>query len=166
MPDADLVCLELDKQRSDRIGENMARLRLSANIVLGDARQPDTWWTGQLFDRILLDAPCSATGIISRHPDIKLLRKAADVDKLAHQQRTLLESLWPLLKRNGILVYSTCSILPEENSRLIHVFLSQTPGASELTIEADWGMQTQHGRQLFPVKHRHDGFYYARLHKN
>jgi len=166
MPDIDLVSLELDAQRSDRIRENMTRLGLSANIVLGDARQPDNWWTGQQFDRILLDAPCSATGIISRHPDIKLLRKESDIDKLALQQLTLLVSLWPLLKRDGILVYSTCSILPEENSQPIHNFLSQTPDASELSIEANWGLKTEHGRQLFPVKHGHDGFYYARLHKN
>lgn len=165
MPDIDLVSLELDAQRINRISENMARLGLSADIVLGDAQQPDKWWNGKQFDRILLDAPCSATGIIRRHPDIKLLRKESDIDKLALQQLALLESLWPLLKRDGLLVYSTCSILPEENYRPIHIFLSQTPDASELSIEANWGLRTEHGRQLFPVKHGHDGFYYARLHK-
>lgn len=166
MPDIDLVSLELDEQRINRMDDNMVRLGLSPNIVLGDARQPDKWWTGKQFDRILLDAPCSATGIIRRHPDIKLLRKESDIDKLALQQLTLLESLWPLLKRDGILVYSTCSILPEENYQPIHIFLSQTPDASELSIEANWGLKTQHGRQIFPIKHGHDGFYYARLHKN
>jgi len=161
-----LVCLELDEQRSKRIAENMVRLGLSANVIVGDAEQPDTWWTGQPFDRILVDAPCSATGIIRRHPDIKLLRRESDIDKLALQQLTLLESLWPLLKRDGILVYSTCSILPQENDGPIQIFLSHTPDASELSIESDWGLKTRHGRQLFPVAHGHDGFYYARLHKN
>jgi 16S rRNA (cytosine967-C5)-methyltransferase len=166
MPDIRLVSLELDKQRSNRINDNMARLGLSANTVVGDARQPESWWNGQQYDRILLDAPCSATGIIRRHPDIKLLRRESDIDKLALQQLTLLESLWPLLKRDGMLVYSTCSILSEENDGPIQNFLTQTPDATGLSIKSDWGLKTKHGCQLFPVKHGHDGFYYARLHKS
>jgi 16S rRNA (cytosine967-C5)-methyltransferase len=166
MPEVDLVSLEVDEQRSQLIGDNMARLGLRASILVGDARQPKSWWSGRLFDRILLDAPCSATGIIRRHPDIKLLRRESDIDKLAHQQLTLLESLWPLLKRDGILVYSTCSILPEENDGPIRDFLNQTPDATELPIESKWGQKTGLGRQLFPATNAHDGFYYARLHKN
>ncbi len=168
MPDVSLICLELDSRRIHRIQENLTRLGLATNaeIILGDASQPDDWWNGDHFDRILLDAPCSATGIIRRHPDIKMLRKESDIDKLAQQQLLLLKSLWPLLKKDGILVYSTCSILPEENDIPVHIFLSQTTDASELTFNADWGVKTEHGRQLFPREQGHDGFFYARLRKN
>lgn len=163
MPGIDLVSIDSDDQRALRIKDNMDRLGVSATIITADALQPEKWWSGEQFDRILLDAPCSATGIIRRHPDIKLLRKESDIDKLASQQTALLESLWPLLKRNGILVYSTCSILIEENYKPIQSFLSRTPDAKELTIDAEWGMAVELGRQLFPVMNAHDGFFYARL---
>lgn len=161
----ELLCLEIDALRLGKISENLQRLGLSAKIIHGDARTPGGWWNGQQFDRILLDAPCTATGIIRRHPDIKLLRKPSDVDKLAGQQSALLSSVWPLLKKDGLLVYSTCSILPQENHLTVAGFLDHTPDASELQLDEKWGIRMPVGRQLLPVTNAHDGFYYARLQK-
>ena len=164
--DLDLLCLDIDDQRLAMISENLQRLQLFAQVAPGDARFPDQWWSGRLFDRILLDAPCTATGIIRRHPDIKLLRKPSDIDKLVDQQSALLASVWPLLKKDGLLVYSTCSILPQENHLTVRGFLSQTTDATELPLDEPWGIEMPVGRQLLPVANGHDGFYYARLRKN
>jgi len=164
-PGIDLLSLEIDPKRSLRIVENAKRLGLAAQVVQGDALTPQRWWSGQQFDRILLDAPCTATGIIRRHPDIKLLRKSSDVDKLASQQSALLGCLWPLLKKDGLLVYSTCSILPEENHLPVANFISHTADAAEMEISESWGMRMPVGRQLLPAVDGHDGFYYARLRK-
>mgnify|MGYP005851529393 CR=1 FL=1 len=162
---AQLVALDLEERRLKRVRENLARLGVEAQVVCGDAGQPDSWWNGQPFDRILLDAPCSATGIIRRQPDIKLLRGPADIAKLVRLQARLLDALWPLLAPGGKLLYASCSIMPEENSQQVQAFLARHPDAVEEPITADWGQAQNCGRQLLPNKQGHDGFYYARLRK-
>lgn len=162
---AQLVALDLEERRLKRVRENLARLGLEAQVVCGDAGQPQAWWDGEPFDRILLDAPCSATGIIRRQPDIKLLRGPADITKLARLQARLLDALWPLLAPGGKLLYASCSVMPEENSQQIQAFLARHSDAQEEPITADWGQAQDCGRQLLPSKEGHDGFYYARLRK-
>lgn len=131
----------------------------------GDAADPSDWWDGVAFDRILLDAPCSATGIIRRQSDIKLLRRPEDISSLSALQGQMLDALWPTLRSGGILLYATCSALPEENVRVIAAFTERTPDCQLLPIEADWGMAQSCGRQLLQAPEHHDGFYYARLRK-
>lgn len=162
---AHLTALELDAERAERIHQNLERLGLSASVIQGDASKPDEWWDQQPYDRILLDAPCSATGVIRRHPDIKLLRQDEDIATLAALQLQILHALWPLLKPRGILLYATCSVLPDENEQLINAFLEQQPEAEIVTIDANWGITGTAGRQLFPQSQGHDGFYYARIQK-
>lgn len=161
----ELVALELEPQRMEKVEENLKRLRLQAHLVIGDAATPQVWWDKQPFDRILLDAPCSATGVIRRHPDIKLLRRNSDIDKLAVRQLKLLAALWPLLRPGGRLLYATCSILPQENEQVIGRFLGQTPDAHEIKFDAEWGIPGEFGRYLLPAEAGHDGFYYAKLAK-
>lgn len=163
---AEVVALDSDERRLLRVRENLARLKQSAHILCGDASKPDAWWDGQAFDRILLDAPCSATGIIRRHPDIKLLRTAEDIARLAKLQGQLLDGLWPLLKPGGVFLYATCSIMPEENTQVVEAFMTRQPDASCDNLVADWGLPQACGRQLLPSVQGHDGFYYARLHKS
>lgn len=139
-------------------------LVFKVHLICKDAKDT-TWWDEKPFDRILLDAPCSASGVIRRHPDIKLLRQPTDIKKLAKEQLQLLTSLWPLLKPNGLLVYATCSIFPEENEQVIHQFLQSQPDAKEEKIEATWGITSQYGRQILPGMHQMDGFYYAKIRK-
>src|SRR5690606_3763130 len=109
---------------------------------------------------------CSATGIIRRHPDIKLLRTAEDIARLAKLQGQLLDGLWPLLKPGGVLLYATCSIMPEENTQVVEAFMTRQPGASCDNLVVDWGLAQACGRQLLPSAQGHDGFYYARLRKS
>ena len=161
--DLDLTALDLEERRLIRLRENLARLGLNAKVKAGDGTQPETWWDDELFDRILLDAPCSATGIIRRHPDIKILRQPDDIQKLSQLQSQLLKTLWSLLKPGGRLLYATCSILPRENSKIIEGFLQQQNDAKEEKIVADWGIAQTCGRQLFPQAAGHDGFFYASL---
>lgn len=164
-PGITLTALDIAPERCARIDENLARLQLDgARVLAADAARPDAWWDGQPFDRILLDAPCTATGVIRRHPDIKLLRRPGDVQQTAQQQARLLEALWPLLARGGILLYATCSLLKDENENQIASFLAKTPDAREDTLEADWGQPRPHGRQL--LTGNTDGFFYARLKKH
>ncbi|MFK0569598.1 16S rRNA (cytosine(967)-C(5))-methyltransferase RsmB [Endozoicomonas sp.] len=151
--------LDSDNLRLERVGENLTRLGLTANVLCGDATQPDSWFTGQLYDHVLLDAPCSGTGVIRRHPDIKLLRKAEDIEALAQLQQQILQAIWPLLKPGGTLLYATCSIMPQENHLQIEHFLSATPDAKLLPIEGQWGHDTGFGKQLFPASG--DGFFYS-----
>jgi len=164
-PDLDLWALDSVPERLDRVAANLNRLQLHARLIAGDATRPATWWDGKHFDRILLDAPCSGTGVIRRHPDIKLLRTAADIVQLAALQLQLLQALWPLLAPGGVLLYATCSILPEENTQVLERFLALTPDAREFPIAADWGLAQPVGRQLLPGANACDGFYYARLRK-
>lgn len=162
---AAVVALDSDERRLVRVRENLARLKVSATILCGDASQPAKWWDGQTFDRILLDAPCSATGIIRRHPDIKLLRTPEDIQRLAKLQGEILDGLWPLLNSGGILLYATCSIMPEENTGVIEAFLARQPKAHCDHLDVTWGIPQTCGRQLLPDIDGHDGFFYARLRK-
>ncbi|MGB1580190.1 MAG: 16S rRNA (cytosine(967)-C(5))-methyltransferase RsmB [Nevskiales bacterium] len=162
-PGIDLLALDSDAERLKRIHENLQRLKLQATTRTADAAQPDTWWDGQVFDKILLDAPCSGTGVIRRHPDIKWLRRADDIPALARQQTALLQTLWPSLAPGGRLLYATCSVLNAEGDAVIEHFLSQQQDASVIPINAAWGMAGQHGRRLATGQHGMDGFYYALL---
>ncbi len=159
------VALDLDARRLAKVQENLDRLQLSATLRQGDASLPNTWWDGQLFDRILLDAPCSATGVIRRHPDIKLLRTEADITTVVHTQYTLLKTLWPLLAPNGRLVYATCSIFPEENEQQLARFVEETSDARGIAITDLGGHPTPHGVQFFPGDDDGDGFFYGVLMK-
>jgi 16S rRNA (cytosine967-C5)-methyltransferase len=163
---AKVVGLDIEKLRLAKVEENLQRLHLSATLMCGDALKPRDWWDGKQFERILLDAPCSASGIIRRHPDIKVLRQSADIGKLVQRQRDLLEALWPLLKPGGILLYSTCSIFPQENADNIEHFLQKHTDAQEKKIDAVWGCAVKYGRQIITGDHNMDGFYYARLEKH
>jgi 16S rRNA (cytosine967-C5)-methyltransferase len=162
---AGVVAVDLEEKRLVRVRENLKRLNLEAELIAADGRDTAAWWDGQPFQRILLDAPCSATGVIRRHPDIKLTRQPSDIPALAQLQGELLDALWPTLEVGGILLYATCSVLPMENSDTIAAFLARTPNARELQISADFGLQPAHGRQLLPQIDGHDGFYYAKLSK-
>jgi 16S rRNA (cytosine967-C5)-methyltransferase len=160
-----LLAIDLEPRRLVRVTENLERLGLEAELKAANANNLDSWWDGNAFDRILLDAPCSATGVIRRHPDIKILRKPADIDKLAAIQTQILVSLWQTLKPGGILVYATCSVLPAENDQIIRAFITSQDDAQFMPIDAIWGIATDHGRQLFPLENGNDGFYYSRLKK-
>jgi len=161
----DVWALDSDQKRLDRVTENLQRLSYSAKLVCADAAETDLWWDGKPFERILLDAPCSATGVIRRHPDIKVLRRAEDIEALAAQQWRLLQALWPLLAPGGLLLYATCSLFKAENSQQISRFIREQGDASERLIEADWGCADVYGRQVFTGQEALDGFYYARLEK-
>lgn len=167
----DLVALDKDEARLRRVDENFRRLGLHARLQSGDAGQPGGWWDGKPFQRILADVPCSASGVVRRHPDIKWLRRAADIESFARQQLELLEALWRLLESDGKLLYATCSIFARENRQVIGEFLQQHGDARLLNTE-DAGRKpgagvTQDGSgwQLLPDD-QHDGFYYALLHKH
>ncbi|MEJ6744413.1 MAG: 16S rRNA (cytosine(967)-C(5))-methyltransferase RsmB [Porticoccaceae bacterium] len=160
-----LLAIDLEQRRLIRVEENLARLQLKADLKAANANDLERWWDGNTYDRILIDAPCSATGVIRRHPDIKILRKPADIDKLAAIQTKILTSLWQTLKPGGILVYATCSVLPDENEQIIKNFIASQNDAEILKIDAAWGIATDHGRQLFPLVNGNDGFYYSRLRK-
>ena len=162
---AELIAIDQDEKRLVSVTENLQRLQLSASCVHSDATKTADWWNGKLFDRILLDAPCSASGVIRRHPDIKLLRRPEDIVNLVSEQWHLLTALWQLLKIDGILLYSTCSLFPEENAKLMKRFLAEHEDAKEHKIDAEWGEACETGRQIFPGMHGMDGFYYARLRK-
>lgn len=163
---SEVVAVDLEAKRLARVRENLDRLRLEATLIAADGRDTGAWWDGQPFQRILLDAPCSATGVIRRHPDIKLTRQPEDIPALAQLQGELLDALWPTLAPGGILLYATCSVLPTENSETIAAFLARTPDAQEVTIAGEFGLQPAHGRQLLPQLDGHDGFYYAKLLKS
>lgn len=162
---AQLVAVDLEASRLQRVRENLARLNLQAELKAADIRALDAWWDGQLFDRILLDAPCSATGVIRRNPDIKLTRHADDIEALSQLQAELLDVLWPILQVGGILLYATCSTLPNENTQVIESFLARTANAEEEPLDLKCGVAQPRGRQLLAQTNGHDGFYYARLRK-
>ncbi|AIZ34906.1 16S rRNA (cytosine(967)-C(5))-methyltransferase RsmB [Pseudomonas sp. K1(2024)] len=160
---AQMVAIDLEAKRLARVRDNLERLQLDAELIACDARDTASWWDGQPFQRILLDAPCSATGVIRRHPDIKLTRQADDIAALAALQGELLDALWPTLEVGGMLLYATCSSLPTENTDVIDAFLARTPGARELDLATEAGVRQPHGRQLLAQEGGHDGFYYAKL---
>jgi len=163
--DVDLVALDLDAARLPRIHQNLDRLGLRATVAAGDATQPARWWDGCPFDRILLDAPCSATGIVRRQPDIKLHRRADDIAGLAATQTRLLDALWPLLAPGGRLVYATCSLLRAENETVLGHFRANHADASIVPVPATFGRAAGDGRQQLPGVGGMDGFYYAILEK-
>ncbi|MFJ2692416.1 16S rRNA (cytosine(967)-C(5))-methyltransferase RsmB [Pseudomonas sp. NPDC087336] len=160
---AGVVAVDLEAKRLVRVRENLERLKLSAELIAADGRDTATWWDGKPFQRILLDAPCSATGVIRRHPDIKLTRQPDDIAALALLQGELLDAMWHTLEVGGFLLYATCSTLPTENTEVIEAFLARTPGARELDLATTAGIKQPHGRQLLAQEGGHDGFYYAKL---
>jgi 16S rRNA (cytosine967-C5)-methyltransferase len=167
---AKLVAVDVDPQRLARVRENLERGGLNAELFSGDAGVPDPWWDGVAFDRILLDAPCSALGIIRRHPDIRLRKSPSDIDKLPPLQERLLKAAWHLLAPGGRLVYATCTVTRSENRDLIAGFLQSTPDAMTLPAEAwegwpNFGEADEFGRQILPGEAGADGFYYAALTK-
>ncbi|KXI22734.1 16S rRNA (cytosine(967)-C(5))-methyltransferase RsmB [Photobacterium sanguinicancri] len=159
-PDTQVVAIDCDEHRLSRVHENLERLNLTAQVLCADARYPSDWWQGEKFDRILLDAPCSATGVIRRHPDIKWLRRADDIAALAELQAEIFDAMWLQLKSGGTLVYATCSITPQENSEQVKAFLGRTADATLMDSDP-----TNPGRQILPGEEQMDGFYYAVLKK-
>lgn len=158
-PKAHVLAVDIDEQRLSRVKENLQRLQLHAVVRVGDGRTPEAWCGDQQFDRILLDAPCSATGVIRRHPDIKWLRRDSDIAELAQLQSEIIEAIWPKLKKGGVMVYATCSILPEENQQQIAAFL-QRHSEAELV---ETGTTAAPGKQNLPHPEDGDGFFYAKL---
>ncbi|OFZ68311.1 MAG: 16S rRNA (cytosine(967)-C(5))-methyltransferase [Betaproteobacteria bacterium RBG_16_56_24] len=156
----EMVALDRDEKRLQRVAENLQRLELSVRLVVGDAAEPDTWWDGKVFQRILADVPCSASGVVRRHPDIKWLRRSADIAGFAAQQLDILFALWRLLAQDGKLLYATCSVFQQENEQVIAAFLAQRPDARRLQI----ALPDDLNGQLLP-NDKHDGFFYALLHR-
>lgn len=162
----ELVAVDREAERLALIANNLERLGLAVpRLVAGDAAAPAAWWDGQPFDRILADVPCSATGVIRRHPDIKLRRRPEDLPRLMTTQARILAGLWPLLRRGGKLLYVTCSILPGENEAQIGAFLDKETGVVEIPLPPAAGTPRAHGRQRLPGEQGMDGFYYACLEK-
>ncbi|NWG30174.1 MAG: 16S rRNA (cytosine(967)-C(5))-methyltransferase RsmB [Rhodocyclaceae bacterium] len=157
--DLELTALEADERRARRIDENLVRLGLAAQVITGDARRPANWWDGRPFARILADVPCSASGVARRHPDIKWLRRAADVAAFAQTQAAILDALWPLLVPGGKMLYCTCSVFPAENGEQVRAFVARHPDARRLPTGGELPEL-----QLLPTA-LHDGFYYALLEK-
>ena len=162
-----VVGIDIDARRLRQVGDLLARLGLEDRVSLRAADAADTaaWWSGQPFDAILLDAPCSATGIIRRQPDIKWHRRASDIPALVALQARLLDALWPLLRPGGRLLYATCSLLRSENDRQIDAFLDRTADARARPLDERYGRVAGAGRQRFPGDDGTDGFFYALLHK-
>jgi 16S rRNA (cytosine967-C5)-methyltransferase len=156
----EMVAVDKDEKRLQRVAENLQRLELSAQLLVGDAAEPDKWWDGRAFDRILADVPCSASGVVRRHPDIKWLRRRTDIAGFAAQQLDILRALWPLLAPEGKLLYATCSVFQQENEQVIAAFLAQQPDARRLPI----ALPESGNGQMLPDD-QHDGFFYALLQK-
>jgi len=169
--DLDLLALDIEESRLVKVQENLNRTQLKAQLLAANAFNPDSWWDKKPFDRILLDAPCSASGVIRRHPDIKYLRQQNDLAKLTQDQGQILNALWPLLKSGGMLLYATCSILAEENTLQVQHFLQQHTDARLQSIDSDWGHRQVAGTQILPGdsgqdgKNGMDGFFYALIQK-
>jgi 16S rRNA (cytosine967-C5)-methyltransferase len=161
-----MTALDVSAERVERIRENLARLGLEADVRVADAGQEGAWCETGPFDRILLDVPCSGTGVIRRHPDIKLLRRADDLPALVAGQDRLLDALWSRLRPGGRLVYSTCSVIRAENADRVAAFLERRADARAEPISADWGFPDGPGRQILPGETGMDGFYYACMHKS
>ncbi|MDX1379861.1 MAG: 16S rRNA (cytosine(967)-C(5))-methyltransferase RsmB [Xanthomonadales bacterium] len=164
-PGAQVHALDRDPARLQRVRDNLERLGLEARVQAADAADPSDWWDGTPFQRVLLDAPCSATGVIRRHPEIKWLRSPEQVDAACAEQDRLLRRLWPVLEAGGILVYATCSVLKAENSQQMNHFLRDHPDAEAIGPDAGWGREQTPGRQVLPGNDHMDGFYYACLRK-
>ena len=160
----ELIAVDHDGERLARLDENLARLALEATVVCGDAGEPGAWWDGTPFERILADVPCTGTGVIRRHPEIKLQRRPEDVANLAATQLRLLEALWPLVAPRGRLLYATCTYLPRENDHVLAEFLAKHPDATGVSMPHAWGRDTDHGRQVLPGEDSMDGFYLSLIH--
>ncbi|OOG62947.1 16S rRNA (cytosine(967)-C(5))-methyltransferase [Rhodanobacter sp. B04] len=163
--DIDLTALEFDAKRAERIRQNLMRLRLNAKLVIGDAGAPAGWWKRQPFDRILIDAPCSATGVLRRRPDVRLHRRESDIAAMHAQQRRILSALWPLLAPGGRLVYITCSVLRAENEAIVGELLAAQPDAQAMAFTLPAGEAAAVGWQILPGDGDLDGMYYAVLQK-
>jgi 16S rRNA (cytosine967-C5)-methyltransferase len=163
--DLDLWAIEKAPERIPSLEQTLVRQQLKARVIEADAADTDHWWDRLPFDRILLDAPCSATGVIRRHPDIRLHRNPDDIAKLVMEQQKLLESLWPLLRPGGMLLYATCSVLPQENVEQVKHFLDVHSDARERLLSGDFGRRPGHGLQILPGVQGMDGFYYAGIEK-
>lgn len=164
-PTIKLDAMDMSAERLQRVRQNLDRLGLEANLLQGDAGSRD-WWDGQLYDRILLDVPCSATGVIRRHPDIKHHRREEDIDALVQTQRGILANTWTLLRPGGELLYVTCSVLRQENVENLDDFLRQHDDAEHVPLAVEWGRPCEFGRQILPGEEDMDGFYYALLRKS
>jgi len=160
LADVELTALDADATRLTRVDENLRRLGLTATLKVGDAARPEDWWDGQPYDRILADVPCSASGVVRRHPDIKWLRRHEDIAGFAAQQAAILEALWRVLAVDGKLLYATCSVFGQENGQVVDAFLKRHPEAERMPAGDD---RAESG-QLLPDG-QHDGFFYALLRK-
>jgi 16S rRNA (cytosine967-C5)-methyltransferase len=163
--DIDMVAMDVDEKRLARVNENMQRLGFAPGLVVGDASDPQGAWSNEAFDRILVDAPCTATGVMRRHPDIKLLRRREDAEALVVRQKAILAAEWQMLKPGGKMLYATCSLLPMENDEQIHVFLETHEDARAVMLQSGLGISTRYGLQLLPDTMDTDGFYYSLLEK-
>jgi len=161
----EVVAIDRSKHRVTRLERTLQRLSLKARLHVCDATKTQDWWDGVKFDRILIDAPCTGSGVIRRRPDIKIHRESDDVNRLVEQQEQLLNSLWPLLRPRGKLVYATCSLLKAENDGVISKFIASTNQVRVDRIDAEWGVSTNCGRQIITGDKHMDGFYYARIAK-
>ena len=164
MADIELVSIDQEKDRLHKVKENLERLQLHAHLKCADLTAIKSWWNEKLFDRILLDAPCSASGVVRRHVDIKWLRRSRDIDIFAKQQKIMLQAMWQLLKKGGKLLYATCSIFPDENQRVIDDFIKEHSDAKEVKWSVD-SKYSKYENQLIPSEN-HDGFFYALFEKN
>lgn len=165
-PSNTLLALDISAERLKQIEQNTTRLQLHAELKAADAADTEAWWDGKLFDRILIDAPCSGSGVIRRHPDIKQLRRPEDIDALAQAQQRLLDKLWPLLKADGLMVYTTCSAFKKENEQQIEAFLQRHPDAKEVRLAQPPATARPYGYQRLPGDDVMDGFYYACLRRS
>ncbi|MBS1269243.1 MAG: Ribosomal RNA small subunit methyltransferase B [Gammaproteobacteria bacterium] len=164
-PGLEVQAVEVDSERARRIEENLERLRVKANVLVADAANPDQWWDGRPFDLVVLDVPCSATGVIRRHPDIKVLRRLSDIDRFSEVQKRLLNRLWRMVKPGGHMIYVTCSILARENQEQVNKFLQRTRDSREERFQLPLGLARRRGWQILPNPQGGDGFYYAVLRK-
>ncbi|HET7160145.1 MAG TPA: 16S rRNA (cytosine(967)-C(5))-methyltransferase RsmB, partial [Burkholderiales bacterium] len=163
--DVELTALDHDPARLARVQSNLTRLNLSAQLICGDAATPASWWDAKPYARILADVPCSASGVVRRHPDIKWLRRPSDIEGFANQQRAILDALWQLLAADGKLVYATCSVFREENDEQIEHFLARHRDARRLRLPAPHTQAQPIAGQILPDE-QHDGFFYALLQKS
>ncbi len=162
--DIELVSIDQQKERLYKVKENLERLQLHAHLKCADLLAIKSWWNDKLFDRILLDTPCSASGVVRRHVDIKWLRRPRDIEMFAKQQKVMLQAMWQLLKKGGKLLYATCSIFPDENQRVIDDFIKEHSDAKEVKWSVD-SKYSKYENQLIPSEN-HDGFFYALFEKN
>jgi 16S rRNA (cytosine967-C5)-methyltransferase len=167
---AELIALDRSAERLLSVTANMERLGLAATVIQGDAAAPNEWWDGGLFDRILLDAPCSATGVIRRHPDIRFLRRPGDIESLQQTQLEILRALWPLLRPGGLLLYSTCSVLRAENEQVVSLFMRDRDDLNMVELQNEdalkYALAAGSGMQLLPGSPANDGFYYALMERS